>query len=266
MVLPKLKLVSIADVLTICNGICGILAIISFIWYYPDITIGTGLIFLGIVFDGMDGAAARKFGTKHDFGRHLDSISDAFTFCLAPAVLVISVFYLLPENEQFFNTAVLVRPRNILVFLTSAMVVVFGLRRLTIFTISGYKLQTFLGLATPALAFYIIVISHILDPHRSENEAEYLAYFSLISILFGSLLMGANIRYPKIRGWLGAILAITIILSILSIQVQKWFNLSSYEDIFIYYRIMSFFGLGIVISYVFISPLFLLSQTDKNKK
>ena len=92
MVISKIKLIGIADILTMSNAACGLFAIVAFIWFYPNITYGTGLIFLGLVFDGMDGAAARKFGTKHDFGRHLDSIADACTFVLAPSVLVFVVF------------------------------------------------------------------------------------------------------------------------------------------------------------------------------
>lgn len=264
MVLSRIRLISIADYLTISNGICGFLAIIAFIRFYPDITLGTGLIFLGLVFDGLDGAAARKFGTKHDFGRHLDSISDSFTFCFAPTALIFAVFYLPISNAPFLSFTTFRHPRNILVLLTGIFVVFFGLKRLVVFTFQGYKLKTFLGLATPALAFYIIVISHILDPHRPENDSLILVYFSLVTILIGALLMDMKIKYPKIRGKLGAVLALAIILSLLSIEVQKWFNLSSGDDIYIFYRILSFFGLGIVISYVFISPL-IIQYTDKRR-
>jgi len=265
MILDKFRLISVADVLTVSNGICGILAIISFIVFYPNITIGTGLIFLGLVFDGMDGAAARKFGTKHDFGRHLDSISDSFTFCLAPAVLVFVVFYLPVANAPFISLQTFTHPRNILVLLTSCLVIFFGLKRLIVFTFQGYKLKTFFGLATPAMAFFIIVIAHILDPHRPENDSIFTIYFSLIVIMLGASLMDASIRYPKIRGKVGAVLAIAIIISLLSIEIQKWLNLNSSDDIFIYYRILSFFGLGLVISYIFISPLIISFKEKKQK-
>ena len=255
----RLKLVGLADILTMCNCLCGFLAIIAFLKFYPDITIGTGLIFLGIVFDGLDGAAARKFGTKHDFGRHLDSISDSFTFVLAPAFLVFVVFSKSILDEGFFNiTTFSNHPINILVLFTVIFVICFGLKRLYIYTTRGYKLKTFLGLATPALAFYIIVISHILDPHRPENKYILIPYFSLITIIIGSVLMDSRIKYPKIRGKLGAALALAIILSLLSIEIQKWFGVSSAEEIFFYYRILTFCGLGIVICYVFFSPLILI--------
>ncbi len=264
MVLDKLKLISIADILTISNGICGFLAIISFIKFYPNITIGTGLIFLGLVFDGMDGAAARKFGTKHDYGRHLDSISDSFTFCLAPAVLVFVVFYAPINGKIILSIHAFSEPSNLLLFLACFFIIFFGLKRLIKFTTYGYKLKNFLGLATPAFAFMAIILSHILDPHRPENNSIAIVYFSLIIVILGAILMDAKIEYPKIRGKLGVLLALAIIVSLLSIEVQKWFGLSSSSEIFIYYRIISFFGLGLIIGYVFISPLFIAFSKQEN--
>ena len=82
----------VADALTVSNGVCGIIAIYLLITQAPDITYGSALILLGFVFDGADGWAARRFGTKHEYGRHLDSVSDAITFCAAPAVMVAVVF------------------------------------------------------------------------------------------------------------------------------------------------------------------------------
>jgi CDP-diacylglycerol--serine O-phosphatidyltransferase len=255
--LEKIKLISIADILTISNGICGVLAVICFIYFYPNITIGTGLIFLGLVFDGMDGAAARKFGTKHDFGKHLDSISDALTFCTAPSVLVFVTFYRPIENLPIINSYAIAIPNNLIVLIVSILTLGLGLKRLIDFTVNEYKLKSFHGLATPAMAFLIIVIAHILDPHRPENDSMAIIYFSLIVITMGSFLMVSNIRYPKVRGKLGAVLAVAIILSLLSIEVQKWFHIGSTESIFFYYRIISFFGLSLIIAYVFISPIIL---------
>ena len=56
---------------------------------------------------------------------------------------------------------------------------------------------------------------------------------------------------------LAAVLAIGIVLSLLSIEVQKWFNIGSSDSIFAYYRVVSFIGLGLLICYVFISPIIL---------
>jgi CDP-diacylglycerol--serine O-phosphatidyltransferase len=40
-----------------------------------------------VLFDGLDGRIARMTGTSSDFGRELDSLADAVTFGVAPAVL-----------------------------------------------------------------------------------------------------------------------------------------------------------------------------------
>src|SRR5580704_14199282 len=40
-----------------------------------------------VLFDGIDGRIARMTGTSSDFGRELDSLADAITFGVAPAML-----------------------------------------------------------------------------------------------------------------------------------------------------------------------------------
>ena len=78
-----LTLISYADLATLTSATLGFLAIT----YIIDGTTSSyivALILLPIsaIIDGMDGALARKFGTKHDYGKYLDSISDSICFCL----------------------------------------------------------------------------------------------------------------------------------------------------------------------------------------
>ena len=40
-----------------------------------------------MLFDGLDGRIARMTGTSSDFGKELDSLADAITFGVAPALL-----------------------------------------------------------------------------------------------------------------------------------------------------------------------------------
>ena len=51
------------------------------------------LIFIALGLDGLDGIVARRFGISHNFGRHMDSISDSISFCLAPMILFYANFY-----------------------------------------------------------------------------------------------------------------------------------------------------------------------------
>lgn len=51
-----------------------------------------------VLFDGLDGRIARMTGTSSDFGRELDSLADAITFGVAPAMLAWTWgFHLMPE-------------------------------------------------------------------------------------------------------------------------------------------------------------------------
>jgi CDP-diacylglycerol--serine O-phosphatidyltransferase len=51
-----------------------------------------------VLFDGLDGRIARMTGTSSDFGRELDSLADAITFGVAPAMLAWTWgFHLMPQ-------------------------------------------------------------------------------------------------------------------------------------------------------------------------
>jgi len=52
---------------------------------------------LAVLFDGLDGRIARMTGTTSDFGKELDSLADAITFGVAPAMLAWTWgFFLMP--------------------------------------------------------------------------------------------------------------------------------------------------------------------------
>jgi CDP-diacylglycerol--serine O-phosphatidyltransferase len=215
------------------------------IMFAPDITIGSGFILFGMIFDGADGWAARKFGTNHDYGRYLDSYSDSITFCLAPAVMTFVIF---SEPGEGLDV------RNLLVATGAALIVICGWWRLYKFTIEGYKLKTFAGLATPAMTFMVLILAHVLDPHRSVNEWEYIPYISMILIIIGSSLMVSKVKYPKLRGNLAYVLAVGIVVGLLATSIPKFIDVGS-DDVYMIYRLISFVGLALVIIYVMISPL-----------
>lgn len=53
-------------------------------WHLNNAAIAIGF---AVLFDGLDGRIARMTGTTSDFGRELDSLADAVTFGVAPALL-----------------------------------------------------------------------------------------------------------------------------------------------------------------------------------
>jgi CDP-diacylglycerol--serine O-phosphatidyltransferase len=168
-ILSGLRKAGVADVLTASNGACGLLAMGLLLTQGRDITLGSALVLLGFVLDGADGWAARRFGTKHDKGRYLDSISDAITFCAAPAVMACVVFLGAVEGQGV--SATVSGAFDVLVLVTALSMASLGWARLYRFTASGFRKEHFSGLATPAMAFLAILVCHILNPDRWDAPA-----------------------------------------------------------------------------------------------
>lgn len=90
----RLTLAVLPTLLTLGNGVCGMAAIAVATsalleWTNEDQLFVAGLlIFGGMVFDALDGSAARMTGQSSEFGAQLDSLCDAITFGAAPAVIV----------------------------------------------------------------------------------------------------------------------------------------------------------------------------------
>lgn len=90
----QLTLSVLPTLLTLGNGVCGLAAIavamsVNLGWDLETKMMVAGLlIFGGMLFDALDGSAARMTGQESEFGAQLDSLCDAITFGTAPAVLV----------------------------------------------------------------------------------------------------------------------------------------------------------------------------------
>ena len=96
--MPLKRIAILPNLITLANGFCGLLAIS---WAVDALTLGQAdpaafydkleaacfLIFLGMVFDALDGWVARLARATSEFGAQLDSFSDLITFGIAPAFL-----------------------------------------------------------------------------------------------------------------------------------------------------------------------------------
>jgi CDP-diacylglycerol--serine O-phosphatidyltransferase len=52
----------------------------------PGFFLGAAVMFLGLLFDALDGIVARRFGWESELGKHLDGLADVLTFLAAPAL------------------------------------------------------------------------------------------------------------------------------------------------------------------------------------
>lgn len=79
------KYLKLADFVTLLNGISGMTSV--FFALYGHFRLAVLFVFLAMFFDFVDGKIARYFKTQNDFGKQMDSLCDAVSFGVAPAIL-----------------------------------------------------------------------------------------------------------------------------------------------------------------------------------
>lgn len=107
------------------------------------------ILFLGMVFDMMDGRVARMTNSQCQFGGELDSLADVCSFGLAPAVIVATLWTrIMPESGEWWSLAVMA---GVIYAACAAL-------RLAIYnlTISEKPKDYFSGLPSPAAAGAIV--------------------------------------------------------------------------------------------------------------
>ena len=183
--------VSIADVITIANAMVGFVAITYVIdrkWIEAS-----SLVIAGVVLDGLDGFAARRWGSKHDRGRYLDSFSDTITFCIAPALLVYGMFYDGARGSAWTD------PMNALAVVASTWLATFGILRLARFVQMDHAKESFLGFPTPANALLVISLVELFGASRDKVPAVFEAsVLVLVVLIAASVLMISDVPYPKV--------------------------------------------------------------------
>ncbi|WP_461436413.1 CDP-diacylglycerol--serine O-phosphatidyltransferase [Methanosphaera sp.] len=189
-----LKMVGIADIASLLNAVSGMLAIIMA--FYQNSILSALFLILAVVFDAIDGPLARRFPSpsKDVFGETMDSLADAISFGIAPAIIIF----------ELFNTPLMI--------IASILILCCGILRLsrynTIITEQEGPTKTFIGLPIPVSSFMLslLLFSQI-------NQASLiLIIMSVIAILMISTLEYPKIKNIKIFGICGLLLLVTLIL------------------------------------------------------
>ena len=180
---------------TLGNGLCGFGAIAIAASVTPQteaqqalwlLSVAGWLILLGMVFDVLDGHLARLANQTTDFGGQLDSLCDAVTFGVAPAVLILK---LCPE----FPTKTL--------WVMAGLFVVCALLRLARFNVGNVHDESahmfFKGLPTPAAAGCIASLA-IIRAELSGTDIEASAAWGISTLLPLASLLVAGLMASRI--------------------------------------------------------------------
>ncbi|MEM9585922.1 MAG: CDP-diacylglycerol--serine O-phosphatidyltransferase [Planctomycetota bacterium] len=199
--------------LTLGNAACGLGSIAIAVsttlpWTEETKLFAAGiLIFAGMLFDALDGSAARLTGQASKFGAELDSLCDAITFGTAPAVIVWRISDAFPQRLTWaigvlFSLCVLIR-----------------LARFNVETHEGDAHDGFDGLPSPAaagtLAAFAIAMPDLAEfttdasyPSWVQQLAAWVLgashYFIPALALVLAYLMVSRFHYPHLfQQWVG---------------------------------------------------------------
>ena len=172
--------VLLPNLLTICNGICGFVALVTLSKVQPGtatadaqqlFSTAAWLVFLGMVFDVFDGKVARVSGGSTALGAQLDSLCDLVTFGLVPAFLIMQM-----------NLGITPRWDKVVIVFSLAYFLGATLR-LARFTAENSPDESahlaFKGLPTPGAAGCVasLVIFHVYVANFAKPELVWLARY-----------------------------------------------------------------------------------------
>ncbi|MDC0249332.1 CDP-alcohol phosphatidyltransferase family protein [Flavobacteriales bacterium] len=159
---------NIPNIITLANLNCGLFAIIFA--FQGNLTTASLCIFLGAIFDFLDGLAARLLKITGGIGKQLDSMADMVTFGVAPGFILFHFMYYLNNHIIFrYSTEneILTSPASL-----ALLVPLLSAYRLANFNIDTRQTNSFIGLPTPALAIFIAAIPHI-------NSEQFPMFFDI---------------------------------------------------------------------------------------
>lgn len=189
----------IADGLTLVNGLFGFAAILPWLLELgpfrdiPNAYVAAAYIGLGVAADGVDGIAARRWGST-GLGDALDSMSDILTFSVAPAVFLVMMIRPDPGTALALATS-----------LTAVALIVAGMLRLARHQTEASKAH-FVGLPTPWSGATLVALLLFGVP----------PWGALVAALALAALNLSPVPYPKTRG---PYVKATLVLSALTVLV-----------------------------------------------
>lgn len=195
------------NALTVMNAIMGLLAV--FFAYQGRIREAYMFLIGAAFFDKLDGAVARKLGltdplpmdedkTSHiTAGGIMDDISDAVSFCIAPAWIFYIVF------KDFSDPLV----QHIPVGVVALIYAILGIGRLVYFTLDRNPVPGFFkGIPTPAAAILTVAPVLIYDYALQEvsGTARFWGVLCFGMMIFSAVLMNIyRIRYIHLGRFMG---------------------------------------------------------------
>lgn len=202
-------------------------------WGWSPLTFAAAFIFLGMLFDGLDGRIARLTRSTSDLGEQLDSMADMVTFGVAPAFLAVQLAGV--KTPFFWTSGDIYFDRIALVF--AAIYVACTALRLARFNIEVNKPteadhMSFKGLPSPGaagtVASLVLLHQQLLankDPNHWSIDASSIGMMAIL--LLAAFAMVSRLRYAHLlnryfrgRARFTSVTKLVVVLLLLSIYPQ----------------------------------------------
>jgi len=177
----------IPNSLTCANLFCGCMGLVGLQQNKPDEVI----YWVGgaLLFDFLDGFAARLLGVQSPMGKELDSLADMVSFGVLPAFLMQAIWLKLPINVAWSYQ--------------SFAIAIFSAVRLALFNLDERQKTGFIGVPTPANTLFVIGIWYTF----LQNTAWFswpllcgLTWFSALSLVAQMPLLALKFSHYRWQG------------------------------------------------------------------
>ena len=202
----------VPNALTIGNSVCGFLAILYTLRVYENPETGSMLkvfvvsawmIFAAMIFDALDGLAARTFHASSMTGIQMDSLSDMVTFGVAPATLVAIMTHSLRDYP-------LGPWQELIVYMLCSVYLGCAALRLAIYNVKAItehkNSKSFSGLPSPGAAAAICVtiffVYSLSTRETSRIDLDRLAFILPVYAAVLGILMVSSVPYLHVGKWL----------------------------------------------------------------
>lgn len=142
------------------------------------------LILLAGLFDGLDGAIARKLGVESPMGEQFDSLADMTTFGLAPGVLMYSMYL----HDIRMEASWFVLPVGVIIATAHPLCAAFRLAR---FNVKKQESNTFTGLPSPMAGIMVAMMG------LTYSSYYFNPYYAAAIYFLMAILMVSNVKYHK---------------------------------------------------------------------
>lgn len=164
------------------------------------LSVGAGLVILGMVFDAFDGLVARATRSTTNFGGQLDSLADVVTSGVAPATLMVAFITSQLAVDAIFPSPISEHLLGRATWIAAAIYVAFAAIRLARYNVehadADFDYRTFRGLPTPGAAAIIVAMILVQD-QVGEAGRGVVAYTMPIIALATASLMVTRIPYRR---------------------------------------------------------------------